>query len=98
MTSDAADEYLERLWYMQERGEAGVEALRAEVGEGYSESRLASLVEHGLAIHEGQSVRLSEAGERRARRLIRSHRLAERLVHDVLGETSRRVPAPSSTS
>ncbi len=36
---------------------------------------------------DGQ-VRFSPEGERRARQLVRSHRLAERLVQDVLGQAA----------
>jgi DtxR family Mn-dependent transcriptional regulator len=77
------DECLERLWHGRELGIgastgalSGDDCIRALSTEG--------LVEVGT---DGQ-VRFSPEGERRARQLVRSHRLAERLVQDVLGQSA----------
>jgi DtxR family Mn-dependent transcriptional regulator len=74
------DECLERLWHGRELGSsAGVDRLS---GDCIRELSAEGLVDCGA---DGQ-VRFSPEGERRARQLVRSHRLAERLVQDVLGQ------------
>lgn len=79
------DECLERLWHRRELGEAaGADA----IGDGCIET----LGAEGLAeVGADGQVRFNPEGERRARQLVRSHRLAERLVQDVLAQ-----PAESS--
>lgn len=83
--SHERDECLERLWHRRELGEAaGADAM----GDGC----LRTLSAEGLMeVGPDGQVRFSPEGERRARQLVRSHRLAERLVQDVLGQ-----PAESS--
>jgi DtxR family Mn-dependent transcriptional regulator len=76
------DECLERLWHGRELGSsAGVDRLS---GDCIRELSAEGLVDCGA---DGQ-VRFSPEGERRARQLVRSHRLAERLVQDVLGQSA----------
>lgn len=83
---DGKDELIERLWTLNERGACTVDALRAALGGSFSESDLAGLTEAGIARREGPTVLLTEAGRERAEKLIRAHRLGERLIHDVLGK------------
>ena len=83
MTSDKIDECLETLWNMRERGDNSLRAFESETS-GYHEDDLAGLLNHGFVDRDGDCLTLTPSGEERARRLIRSHRLAERLVHDVL--------------
>jgi DtxR family transcriptional regulator, Mn-dependent transcriptional regulator len=86
-TRTETDEYLEVVWYMRENGSSGIESFRREVGEHYSEKLVEELVRNGLIAFDRQAdaVSLTEAGLVYTRQLIRSHRIAERLVHDVLG-------------
>lgn len=74
------DECLERLWHRRELGgAAGADAA--------GDACARALAAEGLAeIDAAGGVRFSPEGERRARQLVRSHRLAERLVRDVLGQ------------
>jgi DtxR family Mn-dependent transcriptional regulator len=51
------------------------------LGEG---ERVDRLVAEGYVRRQGEDLILSEEGFRRAKEIIRSHRLAERLLHDVL--------------
>jgi DtxR family Mn-dependent transcriptional regulator len=76
------DECLERLWHRRELGErAGDDAV--------GDDCLPTLAAEGLAeLDPDGRVHFSAEGERRARQLVRSHRLAERLVHDVLGRSA----------
>jgi DtxR family Mn-dependent transcriptional regulator len=84
------DECLERLWSMKERGVASTEDLRAGLTGWLDPAALELLVSEGWIVlgEGGTTVGLTEKGDVRARQLIRAHRLAERLVRDVLGATS----------
>jgi len=85
-TCNTKDEMMERLWTMNEKGDRGEEALRAAMGAAYLESDLADLTEAGFAVRMDGEVHLTSAGNERAVKLIRAHRLGERLIHDVLGK------------
>lgn len=81
------DECLERLWHLRERGIAST--IASACGEGIREQCLRELAAEGMAaIGPGDSVSFTAAGDEQARRLIRCHRIAERLVFDVLGESA----------
>jgi DtxR family Mn-dependent transcriptional regulator len=80
------DELLERLWTMREAGRDTVEELRAMRGEQFDPADLDRLVRDGLALLDGGRTGLTPAGLVRAEKLIRAHRLGERLIHDVLGK------------
>jgi len=82
------DECLERLWHRRELGiGVGADAPGASAADGIGDTCIRALSAEGLVDTgpDGQ-VRFSPEGERRARQLVRSHRLAERLVQDVLGQ------------
>lgn len=82
------DEQLEHLWYLRERHEAATaEALSAEAGLSAAPAEIARLAHSGyVVLGQRGEIRLTATGEERAALLVRSHRLAERLVHDVLGK------------
>jgi len=81
------DEHLEKLWYMREEGSDSVQALKDAMGAGYNPDVIDELVSEGLAefSRENDAVVLTEKGREHGRRIIRAHRLAERLLYDVLG-------------
>lgn len=81
------DEYIEQLWYLKERGETSVAFLKRLMKGTFDLKQLQELSCLGLIDLSGDSatVKLTEEGEARARQLIRAHRLAERLIADVLG-------------
>jgi len=82
--SHQREEILELLWTMREVGRTNLdEVLR--VAEGEESKRLLSEMEAKgwISIHENQVSLLNE-GERRAEEIIRRHRLAERLLSEVL--------------
>jgi DtxR family Mn-dependent transcriptional regulator len=86
-TQHEKDEYLERLWYMREEGEESLNALKEALGKGFDAAVLDELTSDGLVAATGDELRitLTPKGVDRARRVIRAHRIAERLIHDVLG-------------
>ncbi len=81
------DEVLERLWHLREEGRQDLGALVEALGEGFDPAVLPSLAQQGLVIltEGGQRVELTARGEPRAERVIRAHRLGERLIYDAFG-------------
>ena len=79
------DEMLERLWQLRERGWSTVSALRGELADRYQELDLEELSRDSLVVLAGEEITLTAAGSAHAERLIRAHRIGERLIHDVLG-------------
>jgi len=81
--TNRAEEILEELWKAtREEGKEGLAlaALEAQDRDG----TLAELEEPGLVRRQGPLLLLAEAGEAEARGTVRRHRLAERLLADVL--------------
>lgn len=83
------DEYLEALWYMKEDGKNLMAELKAEIGDNFNMEIVNDCLNSGLAdvSDDDKTIALSIKGEERARRIIRAHRLAERLLFDVMGMT-----------
>ena len=81
------DEYLEQLWYMQEDGKDSVDVLRNLLGDNYDAGIIDELLSDDFVvlIEDNNKIKLTQKGQDYARQLIRAHRLAERLLHDVLG-------------
>jgi DtxR family Mn-dependent transcriptional regulator len=79
------EEYLEILWHMKEDDNPSLAFFKEEAAESYRPELLGELEAEGIVEISGASVRLTERGCEATRQLIRAHRLAERLVHDVLG-------------
>ena len=81
------EELLEAVFTEREAGRDEVSAVLAHAGvhaAGSGAEDLRELEGLGLIRVEGPRVRLSEEGERRARAVVRRHRLAERLFRDLL--------------
>jgi DtxR family Mn-dependent transcriptional regulator len=78
------EEYLETLWTFRETGKNGVRQIHDELGETQGAHLLLSLMENRWIRVEGDVFSFEPQGERKALEIIRRHRLAERLLHDVL--------------
>lgn len=86
MDKKELDEYLEALWYISEQGEPCVETLKNYVPTTFSQSMLDDLVHQGIIILEPDGkIILTPKGYEQSRQIVRCHRLAERLLTDVLG-------------
>lgn len=81
------DEHLEELYNLGEAGEDSVEALESAMDGEFDAQIVAALVGEGMAAStdDGRRISLTSTGLAHARRLIRAHRIAERLIYDVLG-------------
>ena len=83
MTEHGQDEILELLWTLREERKASrVEVLRSSVEPG-PDRLLEELVEGGMVDTSGEEILLTKSGEERARGIIRRHRLAEVLFHNL---------------
>ncbi len=80
-----AEEVLEYIWTAEEEyGNAKKELLYEKFGKEESEITLCELTKSQLLRFRDSVILLTKAGQDKARQIIRRHRLAERLLHDVL--------------
>jgi DtxR family Mn-dependent transcriptional regulator len=81
------EEYLETLWSLNEEGKDSMDALEDALGEDFDPSVISELLSEDLVdlTDDNNKIVLTKKGEDDARRIIRAHRLAERLIYDVLG-------------
>lgn len=81
------DEYLENLWYMKEQKNLSFAHFRKAIGNNFKDSCIESLERDGLAQRSlnGEEISFTPKGLERGQSVIRAHRLAERLLHDVMG-------------
>ena len=88
-TNTRIDEALEAVWTSTEAGEPTVGRVGRDAVGGASPELLRSMQSLGLITIEGDGdgarIEMTEKGGEIGRRVIRGHRLAERLVCDVLG-------------
>ena len=86
--SNQAEEYLETIYRLENKfGYARTMSLSKELGvvPGSITNTIENLERKGLVIHEPyKGVKLSESGKKIASKIIRRHRLAERLLTDLL--------------
>lgn len=81
-------EVLESVWANEERGSAGIEAISLEAKTEVTEDLLAECEREGyLTRSSNGQISFTALGRQTAGEIIRRHRLAERLVVDVLGMT-----------
>ncbi len=81
------EEYLETLWSMKEEGKDSTDTLKSGIGEDFDAGIIDELLSEDLVklTDDNNKIVLTKKGEDDARRIIRAHRLAERLIYDVLG-------------
>lgn len=78
------EEILEYIWTMREQGKNAVEILRNKFSHARPDEVIGSMALNNLIeVKEGE-VFFTHDGEQQARRVIRLHRLAETLFHEVL--------------
>lgn len=84
---ERSEELLELIWVMREEGvtdRSVLVARAARAGEDHPDLVLGVLERQSLLARGGAHIELTAAGETAARSIVRRHRLAERLLHDVL--------------
>ena len=79
-------EVLEAIWTLDEKGQDKLDDILRESAVQVTDELLTTLQQQDLITMDGEHrVRLAKAGRSLAERIIRRHRLAERLICDVLG-------------
>ena len=86
-TEHRRDELLEMLWRLNEFHTLDLPALREHDPQGLYEGYLREFSSDGIIRVEGEQIHLTTEGLTRAEELVRRHRLAERLLVDVLGKS-----------
>ncbi|MBF0460329.1 MAG: metal-dependent transcriptional regulator [Magnetococcales bacterium] len=86
-TEHRRDELLEMLWRLNEFHTLDLPALREHDSQGLYEGYLREFSSDGIIRLEGEQIHLTTEGLTRAEELVRRHRLAERLLVDVLGKS-----------
>lgn len=79
------DEYLEALWYLAEEGDLSMERLQNWIDATFDEQVIRDLTQQQLVRVQGKKIELTPKGYEQAKQIVRGHRLAERLLADVLG-------------
>jgi DtxR family Mn-dependent transcriptional regulator len=81
------EEYLEGLWELKEDGHDSIDDLEKALGGNYGALVVEELALEGLVELSAEKTRitLTERGENEARKIIRAHRIGERLIYDVFG-------------
>ena len=81
------EEHLERLWNMQEEGKDDIKELEQLMPEFFDKDIVKELISEKLVNYNEKEdkISLTKTGKEYSRRLIRAHRIAERLLNDVLG-------------
>jgi len=80
------EEYLEILWRMREEEKDSMDVLKNAMGENFNTEIVDELLSEGLVelTEDNKKIILTKEGVSYARRIIRAHRIAERLIYDVL--------------
>ena len=81
------DELMELLWHLDESHDLTLDSLRSHDEDGMFESTLLELSSNGILQLEGNVITLTEEGRQAASDIVRRHRLAERLLVDVMRKT-----------
>ena len=84
MSTREIDEILEIIWMEREQGKTDLCVIVDEINREKQQNVLADMKREELLAIENEKIRLTEKGEKAASELIRRHRLAERLLTDVL--------------
>ncbi len=82
--SRSIEEALEGLWSARELGKEQLAAIQEVTKIPLDPGLVAELTGQGLVRADADRLLLTPAGEEAARQVIRRHRLAERLLHDIL--------------
>jgi len=84
MKDREVDEILEIIWMKNEEGKKDLCAVEDEIRSKNMQNKIGNMERDGLVLVEEGTLSLTPEGEKSAAGLIRRHRLAERLLTDVL--------------
>jgi len=84
METKELEESLEIIWHFREQGIRNQEKICAKLKEGVTDKICAELLSEKLILIEKENIEFTPEGEKIASSITRRHRLAERLLNDVL--------------
>lgn len=84
MDEKKIDEILEEVWVQREKGEVNYHTLCLFEGENITGADISEMENLGYFKQEKEKICFTEKGEAKALQIIRGHRLAERMMTDVL--------------
>jgi len=79
------EEVLEAIWTAEEKGDRSTEQVQRDAQFHLDQSLLEELKGRGLILVKEDGIHLTSQGREEAQQILRRHRLAERLLNDVLG-------------
>jgi len=85
MLQRKVEEILEAIWTAEEKGDRSAEQVQRDARFNLEESLLEELKARGLIVLKEDGIHLTSQGREEAQQILRRHRLAERLLNDVLG-------------
>lgn len=88
MDDKKIEEILEEIWIQKEKGEVNSRLLCLSSRENITEADISEMEKLGYFRQEKEKICLTEIGEAKALQIIRGHRLAERMMKDVLSVSS----------
>ncbi len=89
------EESLGIIWHFRERGVKGREEICRKLSQGVAKNVCEKLVAKNFIRIEKDSVEFTSEGEKSAYNITRRHRLAERLLHDVLEISKGEIDRPA---
>ncbi len=84
MENQKIEEALGIIWKQKEFNDPSIQKLEEEIHKEIKEKMIDYLIENGYIINNKGEISFTEKGEKIAVNITRRHRLAERLLHDVL--------------
>jgi DtxR family Mn-dependent transcriptional regulator len=85
MERQEIDEHLETVWHLLENKESDIHNFKRHTKGTFDEAILTTLQEEGYITLKGDAIVFTDRGFAQAEQIMRRHRLAERLLTDVLG-------------
>ena len=79
------EECLEIIWHLNENHEADIDGFLEHDEDNFGKEAVRELEMDGYIVITNKKITMTGKGEDRARQVVRRHRLAERLLSDVLG-------------
>ena len=80
------DEHIERLYYMKEAGMDSISEIKSAMSGSFDTAVIDELLSEDIVVltDDGNKITFTKKGVNYAQQIVRAHRIAERLIYDVL--------------
>lgn len=95
MSEHKIEEILEAIWTAEEKGLSEIADIKKETNIEVSDELLDGISKKGLVIITDDEIKFTDKGREKAKNIIRRHRLAERLLFDVLKRSAEDTHEPA---